>query len=230
MNEADEHLDELPEPTSPVGLGALLVATLAGVAVAVLVLPSWAPAIARSLEGAEPAAYWYLSRTSGLSAYALVWVSMMAGLSMTNRWARIWPGGPLVFDVHQHTALVGLAFALFHGLVLLGDRWLGASLWQLVVPFAVPNERAGWIGLGQIALWAMIPVALSFYVKKRIGQRTWRLLHFASFTVFALALVHGLLAGTDTEIAWVRAAYVASGGAVLLAAGRRLATGTRPTG
>lgn len=222
-----DRLDELPEPTSPAALGALLVATLAGVAVAVLVLPSWAPALAGSLEGAEPAAYWYLSRASGLVAYALIWLSMIAGLSMTNRWARIWPGGPLVFDLHQHTALVGLAFVLFHALVLLGDRWLDASLWQLLVPFFVPAENAAWIGLGQIALWALLPVALSFYVKRRIGHRAWRLVHFASFSVFTLALVHGVLAGTDTEIAWLRAAYVATGGAVLLAAGRRLATATR---
>jgi len=224
----DSRLEELPEPTSPAALGALLVATLAGVAVAVLVLPHWAPALARSLEGGEPTAYWYLSRASGLVAYALVWLSMMAGLSMTNRWARIWPGGPLVFDLHQHTAVVGLAFALFHAMVLLGDRYLDASAGQLVVPFAVPNERAAWIGLGQIALWALVPVALSFYVRKRIGQRTWRLIHFASFSVFTLALAHGVLAGTDTQVAWVRAAYVATGGAVLLAAGRRLATAKRP--
>ncbi len=214
--------DDLPPPMSPAALGALLGATVGGVVLAVVVLPSWAPALARSLDGEEPAAYWYLSRASGLVAYALLWASTMLGLAITNRWARLWPGGPTAFDLHQHTGLLGLAFALFHALVLLGDRHLGAGVAELLVPFAAPGERSAWIALGQLALTGGGVVGLSFYVRKRMGPKIWRALHFGGFTVFVLAAVHGLLSGSDTQVAWVRAGYVATSGAVLLATAWRL--------
>lgn len=205
-------------------IGALGVAAGFGALVAIAVLPNWAPAMARSLQGSDPPAFWYLSRASGLVAYTLLWLSMMAGLSTTNRWARVWPGGPLVFDLHQHTALLGIAFSLFHALVLLGDRHLDASWVALAVPFTVPGTAAAWIGLGQVAWWGLLVVGLSFYARKQLGPRTWRLIHFASFTVFTLALVHGVMAGSDTADLWVRWAYATTGGAVLLASARRIST------
>jgi hypothetical protein len=50
--------------------------------------------------------------------------SVAFGLIMTNRMARVWPGGPTAFDLHQFTSLLGLAFAVFRGLILLGDQYI----------------------------------------------------------------------------------------------------------
>ena len=36
-------------------------------------------------------------------------------------------------------------------------------------------------------------------MRKRIGQRGWRRLHYASFAAFVLALGHALTAGTDLK-------------------------------
>ena len=46
----------------------------------------------------------------------------------------------------------------------------------------------------------MALVAGTFYVRKRIGRRAWRLIHFGSFAVFALALLHGLGASSDRTV------------------------------
>lgn len=43
----------------------------------------------------------------------------------------------------------------------------------------------------------MLALASSFHVRRRITQRRWRLIHYAGFAAFALALGHGLTAGTD---------------------------------
>jgi len=45
-------------------------------------------------------------------------------------------------------------------------------------------------------------VSFSFYVRARIGRKTWRRLHFASFAVYGLVTVHGVLAGSDTSLLW----------------------------
>jgi DMSO/TMAO reductase YedYZ heme-binding membrane subunit len=40
-------------------------------------------------------------------------------------------------------------------------------------------------------------LAVSFRLRKRIGPRGWRRLHYASFAAFGLAVAHALTAGTD---------------------------------
>src|SRR5512132_2483555 len=112
------------------------VAVAAGVFAAVVALPPWLPGLSASLLGPEPKVYWYLSRSSAVAAYLLLWCSMATGLAISNRLARIWPGGPTAFDLHQYTSLLGLGFALFHALILMGDHYINYTLGQVLVPFA----------------------------------------------------------------------------------------------
>ncbi len=202
----------------------ILVAAVVGAFAAVVVLPIWLPGLSASLLGPEPKAYWYLSRASALVAYALLWMSMVLGLLITNKMARIWPGGPTALDLHQHTGLLGLAFSLFHGLVLTGDKYIGYTLPQVFVPFSNPAYRPLWVGLGQVGFYLLAVITLSVYLRRLIGNRTWRLVHYLSFAVFLLALAHGLLSGTDTGDPWVQGMYWTSGGSLLFLANYRLLT------
>lgn len=63
-----------------------------GVLLAAAVIPSWVPSLRATLSGPEPKAFWYLSRASGVVAFVLLWASMLAGLGMSTRLAREWPG------------------------------------------------------------------------------------------------------------------------------------------
>ena len=140
---------------------------------------------------------------------------MALGLSITSKAARIWPGGPTVFDVHQFTSLLALAFGLFHGLILLGDTYINYTLAQVVVPFGSRAFRPIWVGFGQLALYGLALVGLSFYVRPWIGRSAWRTIHFLSFAVFLLGLAHGVGSGTDTGESWARVMYWFSGGSLL---------------
>jgi sulfoxide reductase heme-binding subunit YedZ len=51
----------------------------------------------------------------------------------------------------------------------------------------------------------------AFYVRHLVSYRTWRLLHYATFAAFGMALAHGAGAGTDTGAAWVQYIYVSTG-------------------
>lgn len=106
---------------------------------------------------------------------------------------------------------LGLAFGCFHALILTGDRYTNYTLAQMLVPFASVNYRPLWVGLGQIGLYLMGIVGLSLYVRRWIGYRWWRAIHYLSFGVFLLALIHGLLSGTDSASVWVRDLYWTSG-------------------
>jgi predicted ferric reductase len=193
--------DELNDLQSTLGLDAvllILLATVIGAFAAVVVLPAWLPDLSASLLGDQPKAYWYLARASGVIAYVLVWFSMALGLTIKNKLAQVWPGGPTAVDLHQFASLLALALSIFHGLILLGDRYSNYSLAQILLPFALPGRLSFWFGLGQLGFYLMLPVTFSFYARRFIGFKTWRLIHYASFIVYLFVTAHGLWGGTDT--------------------------------
>jgi predicted ferric reductase len=207
-------LDELPSmPVSTLVL--TLLAAVGGAFGAVFVLPEILPGLSTSLLGPEPKAYWYLARSSAFIAYLLLWASMVFGLMITNRMARVWPGGPTAFDLHQHVSLLGMAFALFHGLVLVGDRFIGYTVGQVLIPFAGVDYRPAWVGIGQLGFYLLALVSLTFYVRKVIGHKAWRLIHFLSFLMFVMAIVHGVMSGTDSGAWWAVWVYWFTGGSTL---------------
>jgi len=117
MSDAQLHqydLDNMPPAMNLQSLVLMMVAVVVGTALAIAVLPIWLPGLAHSLLGPNPQIYWFLSRGSAIIAYILLWLSMVLGVMMTNKMARAWPGGPVAYDLHQHTSLLGLAYALFH--------------------------------------------------------------------------------------------------------------------
>jgi predicted ferric reductase len=193
----------------------VLLSILVGALVATLVLPYWLPDLTSSILSSQPKVFWFLSRGSALSAYLLLWLSMAFGLVLTNRMAQVWPGGPIALDLHEYISLLGLAFALFHAVILLGDQYINFSMLQALVPFTTQSYRPAWVGLGQISFYIMAVVTFSFYVRKRIGNRSWRLIHYASFASFLMALVHGIMSGTDTGTTWMTGIYWATGASIL---------------
>ena len=114
--------DTAPESSSVslMSLASLLMAVALGALGALVVLPGWLPDLTGSLVGTDPKAYWYLSRGAAFVALGLLWVSMMLGLLITNKISRTWPGAPAAFAVHEYVSLLGMAFAIFHALILLG--------------------------------------------------------------------------------------------------------------
>jgi len=66
----------------------------------------------------------------------------------------------------------------------------------VLVPFAAPWRPAA-VAAGVIAGWLTLILALSFPLRRRLGQGGWRRLHYASFAAFLLALGHALASGTD---------------------------------
>ena len=155
-------------------------------------------------------AYWYMARAGGIVAYLLLWLGSLWGVLMSTKLAK----GLYAFGLHEFLPILAMVFATLHALVLLGDHYIGFDLLQLAVPFTA-SYRPLWTGMGTLALYLGTALAASFYVRRLIGRRTWRLLHYATYGVFALALAHGLMAGTDSTLPLVRWMYFATGASLL---------------
>jgi len=68
-----------------------------------------------------------------------------------------------------------------------------------------------------LAAELMAVVYWSFSLRRRLGARNWRRLHWLTYAVFVGATVHGLAAGTDTGRKWASASYLGAVGAVAAA-------------
>ena len=196
---------------------------------AAYVLPTWLPSLTDSFMGPSPKAYWYLSRGTGFVSLGLMWASMMLGIGITNKLGRLWPGLLPTMAMHEYTSLLGLFFVTFHGLILLGDQYSKYALAQLLTPFGATQYRPMWVGIGQLGFYVWIIIVATFYLRKSLGKKTWRVVHYASFILFLGGLAHGLMSGTDAGTPWAQYFYWITGGSLLfLLVYRILTSGKQP--
>jgi predicted ferric reductase len=158
--------------------------------------------------------WWYMGRAGGFVAYWLLFGSLALGLAVSSRFFDGLLARPWVYEMHQFLSLVVLLAMLFHALVLLPDPYAHFRLQDLFVPLA-SDYRPEALSVGIVTLYGSVFVSASFYLKRYIGQKGWRVLHYATFALFLGAMLHGIFAGTDTRQAWVQYMYLASGLAVL---------------
>lgn len=159
--------------------------------------------------------FWLLARASGLGAYALLTLSVLAGLVLKSR---PFPGLKAfrVTEIHKTLALSGLGLLALHGTSLVLDSTVKVTPAALLVPGLVSYRPAA-VAAGVVAGWLFAVVTASFWLRKRIGHRAWRRLHWLTYGLFALATVHGLTSGTDATQPWARAFYLGAVGSVAAA-------------
>jgi sulfoxide reductase heme-binding subunit YedZ len=73
---------------------------------------------------------------------------------------------------------------------------------DLVLPFA-GNYQPFWQGLGTLGLDLIAAIVVTSLLRKRIGARTWRIVHWLAYLCWPIALLHGLGNGTDNGTWWL---------------------------
>jgi predicted ferric reductase len=140
---------------------------------------------------------WLIARASGLTAFGLLTLSVWLGLAMSTRLLPPKRTKSLL-GLHRTLVWTGLAMVGLHIGGLLLDPVMHFSALSVLVPGAAP-WKPGAVAMGVVAGWLCLMLAVSFRMRKWIGQKGWRRLHYASFAAFALALGHALLVGTDLK-------------------------------
>jgi predicted ferric reductase len=171
----------------------------------------------------KTSAFWYMARAGGFLAYLLLWFSIIWGLTLSTKVMTTRIPASVAYGLHEFLSILAICFALLHAVVLLGDEYIKFNLFQLMIPFTAPY-RPVWTGLGTITLYLGIVMIGSFYIRKQIGQKAWRILHYLTFGVYGLSLVHGLMAGSDSPLVVVKLLYLGTGLSVLFLVYYRLFT------
>ncbi len=156
---------------------------------------------------------WYLTRMLAVTAYLALSLSVILGLLRTvARRARegiSW----MVDELHQVLATLAGVLVLGHLITLAKDAFIPFSISNLLLVGDQPYRPFA-VNLGVLALYTMVALLLSSWLKRRLPYGFWRLLHYISFATFALVTLHGWQAGSDVDEPWMRALYGAASAAV----------------
>lgn len=141
-------------------------------------------------------AFWALGRGSGVVLLALMTLSMLLGIVTRS-------GRPLAslprFGVllsHRNIALLSVVFLGVHVGSLLLDPYAQLRFVDLIVPFiAKVNPIA--VGLGTLSLDLTLALVITALLRRWIGRRAFRAVHWASYAMWPFAVLHGITNGSD---------------------------------
>jgi sulfoxide reductase heme-binding subunit YedZ len=209
---------------TPIRVGLWLVSSVIVGVVIGTTFPSAMRELGTGLALAPGKVAWYAVRATGFLAYLAVAGSVLYGLLLSTKLLDAIAHRPISFALHKDLALVGLALSCVHGLLLLGDQTFPFTPVAIAIPFASPYSPIA-VGVGQLAFILVAVVAGSFYVRRQIGQRAWRLIHYLTFLGFIGVTVHGIASGSDSGASWARLAYIVPTAAVVFFVAYRVVVG-----
>lgn len=144
---------------------------------------------------------WIIGRATGVVSLGLLTLTVVLGI--ITRSGRPMPALPRfsVQLVHRNVSLGAAIFVVVHVLTLLLDSYAKIRLIDLIIPF-IGIMNPIWQGLGTVAFDLMIAVVLTSLLRHRIGLRTFRFVHWFSYAMWPIALIHGIGNGTDRTSPW----------------------------
>jgi len=144
---------------------------------------------------------WEITRASAFVAFGCYTLVVAWGVLLSSRFWR--PVAPQL-GFHRFLGSLGLVAVGTHITTLMLDHYAHVYLSSL----AGLDPRPG-VVVGAVALWLALALPLSFRLKRAglMTQRAWRGLHYAGYLMWAAALVHGIMSGTDTRSPWALAFY-----------------------
>lgn len=146
-------------------------------------------------------ALWAFGRASGIVALILFTVTVVLGI--VTRSGRPLPGIPRfsVSLVHRNVSLVAVVFLVLHVGTLLFDSYANLSVIDVVVPF-VGSFKPFWQGLGTVAFDLVAAIVVTALLRRRLGQRVFRFVHWFTYAMWPIAVLHAVGNGTNGTSGW----------------------------
>ncbi len=150
----------------------------------------------------SPSAYWYLARATGVVSLLLLTASVVLGVlgplrfTVPGRWPRF-----AIDSVHRDVSLLVIVVLVIHIATSILDGFAPISWLASVVPFITPY-RPLWMGLGAFAFDLLIALTVTSVLRRRLGYRSWRAVHWLAYASWPIAVLHGLGTGSDAKTWW----------------------------
>src|SRR6266480_3118445 len=153
---------------------------------------------------------WDIARAGGFTAYILLTLAVIVGLALStqiqspSRWPRL-----LNSELHNFLTLLSTIFLVVHVLATWVDPFTRFSWNEILIPLT-SHYRPEWMAFGIMALYLGIAIGISTWLRPHIGYKVWRRLHVLTLGIFALATIHGIGTGSDTQTPWALGIYLVS--------------------
>jgi sulfoxide reductase heme-binding subunit YedZ len=144
-------------------------------------------------------AVWYLMRASGVVTLLLLTLALGLGIATSNRWR---PAGSRLYvttTLHRNASLLAVVFLAVHVLTAVVDPDAGVGVASVVFPVG----GTVWLAAGTLALDALAAVTITSLLRRRLGYRLWRAVHWSAYAAWPLAVAHGLGMGSDDGTWWL---------------------------
>jgi predicted ferric reductase len=174
--------------------------------VALVLLPLLAVAILGATDQILPATseyqaqmrIWLAARATGIVGLILLTILVVLGVLLSHPRQPQWKSAKAIFPWHESMWVFVLAFLTVHVVSLVIDRYAGVGIAGALVP-GLSEYRSVPVALGVIGLYAFIATVVTARWTRLLPSGLWLRLHRLSAVVLALAWLHGVLAGTDTD-------------------------------
>ncbi|HKV32603.1 MAG TPA: ferric reductase-like transmembrane domain-containing protein [Candidatus Dormibacteraeota bacterium] len=147
---------------------------------------------------------WYATRGAGVVTLVLLTGVVVLGIASAMRWQTAsWPRF-LTTGFHRNLALATLIFLALHIVTAVVDPFTALGWQAALIPFS-SSYRRFWLGLGVVAIYLLLAIAVTSLLRPIFGPRTWRLVHWLAYLMWPVAVIHGMGTGTDPRFAWMLA-------------------------
>lgn len=195
------------------------------------------PPLLAVADQSEAPVLWYAGRATGFVAYVALWASLFTGSLVSARGVEGLISRRWLIEFHQQWTLAAILSVAAHVVVLVGHSYSDITLIGALVPYGSDVMQVE-LALGTVALWGLLLIAGTSWLRTHIPYAWWRSIHALAFGMCILAFAHALQAGSDALARPVQVLYLATAalaiGAIvaraLVALGRRPRQGGRTQG
>jgi sulfoxide reductase heme-binding subunit YedZ len=157
---------------------------------------------------------WIIARATGLAAYAAICLSILSGVALRTSVLDFLATNRALRSLHDFTAWIWIPLGVAHVVALVLDRTARIAPLDAIVPFRTDYGQLA-IGLGTLSLDLFALILVTSWLRRRMNDDVWRVIHRASYVAFGLLFLHAFLSGTDfdspliSSISWAAAAALA---------------------
>ena len=156
--------------------------------------------------------WWFVARSSGIIAWALLTLSVVWGLLLSTKVSatriaarKLRPAW--ILDLHRHLGGLAVIFTAIHLIGIAADSYVTFGWADIFVPMA-SEWKPGAVAFGVVSLYLLLAIEVTSLAIRRLPRTAWRWVHRTSFLLYATATYHGILAGTDAGNQWFRVALL----------------------
>jgi hypothetical protein len=152
---------------------------------------------------------WYVARSSGIVAWALILATIVWGLLLATRVLGRRPTPAWLLSLHRYLGALTVAFVGVHVGTIVLDTYTDFGITEVLVPFTGSWHPLA-VAWGIVGMYLLVAIEITSLLRHRMSKRAWHAVHLLSYFLFATTTVHLLTAGTDVK------ALVASTAAAML--------------